>query len=88
MSFEIIIVDKVRGNIKLSLSLLPISIPTFLRRLTYTVSHTYHTLSIDTGVVGLTDVAGLGAASRAMSIAYVAWRAGTYREAGAWWVWF
>lgn len=43
-----------------------------------------HTLSIDTGVVGLTDVAGLGAAIRSIPVACVAWRAGAYRKACAW----
>lgn len=42
--------------------------------------HTHHTLSIDTGVIGLTDVTRLGAAIWSITIAYVAWRTGTYRN--------
>lgn len=43
-----------------------------------------HTLSIDTGVVGLTDVAGLGATCWSITVSCVAWRAGAYRKACAW----
>lgn len=38
----------------------------------YKLTHTHHTLSIGTGVTGLTDITGLGAASRSITIAYVA----------------
>lgn len=44
--------------------------------------HTHHTLAMDAGLTGLTDVAGLGAAVWSITIAYVAFRAGTDGEAG------
>lgn len=46
---------------------------------------THHTLSIDAGIVGLTDVAGLGATTWSITIALVSRRTGAYREAGTWW---
>lgn len=48
----------------------------------HNTTHTHHTMSVDTGLTGLTDVAGLGATVWSITIAYVSFRAGTYGEDG------
>lgn len=44
--------------------------------------HTHHTLSMDAGVTGLTDVTGLSATTWPVTIAYVALRTRTYWDVG------
>lgn len=43
-----------------------------------------HTLSVDTWIVGLADIAALGASCWAVAISCVVWGTGAYWEGGAW----
>lgn len=48
------------------------------------VTHAHHTLSVDTWIVGLADIAALGASCWAVAISCVVWGTGAYWEGGAW----